>query len=125
MLTVRLTFEYRSGRVQLVSRDDVDMTPPPSDALSAEGESGFWYELRGRSGRPVYRGVANSPTRSWMEVPNQDGSLSSVEVENPRTVFVLLVPHLEEARTLVLFASPQLPPIGGEPAVEIARFSLE
>jgi len=70
---VRLIFEYDGENVRLVSRQHVDMAPPPSDALDGfAGQKGFWAELRGADGGLLYRQVMHDPIRRDVEVFSDD-----------------------------------------------------
>jgi hypothetical protein len=125
---LRLGFTYQGGRVRLSSRQRVEVTTPPSDPTTGYGgESGFWYELRDADGRVLYRRVAESPIRFTVEVPVDDdlgaSELARVPVPEPEGVFTLLVPDLEEARTLALVSSP-LDPSVTDAATDLATFDL-
>jgi hypothetical protein len=121
----RLTFSYEGSNVHLLSRQTVEMIPPPSDPVQdSERQAGFWYTLRDREGRPIYRRVVHNPIRHDVEVFSDDPerSVSRVRVSEPRGVFSLLVPGLDEPYTLTLHSSP--PGATGEAAQEIARFDI-
>jgi hypothetical protein len=125
--TLRLTFSYEGDTVRLISRERLEMIPPPSEPVAIrEGQSGFWYEVRDTDERILYQRVLQNPIQFDVEVftsdPNQ--MLTRQRVANPRGVFVLTAPEIEGAATLVLFSSPLEPARSGQPATELARFDL-
>jgi hypothetical protein len=124
---LRLTFSYDGERVELVSRQRVQMTLPASHPLDeGEGQSGFWFTLRAEDGRPLYRRVSQSPIRVDAEVfsPEPTQNIQRVAIAHPRGRFVLLVPDITEARTLTLHMHPVEPGAQARPAREIASFPL-
>ena len=126
--SLRLTFSYEGSDVRLVSRQSVEMVPPPSDHLrTLEGQTGFWYELRDAEGRTLYRRITETPVKFAAEVRSDDPRrpLTWEKVSRPQGHFVLLMPDLDQARTLVLFSSPLEPEAAAKPAKEIARFDLQ
>ena len=124
---LRLTFSYVGSGVQLIARQSLEMTPLPSDPLNArEGETGFWYEIRDANGHPIYRRITENPLRFAVEIRTDDPSqpLTWQKVSQPQGQFLLLLPDLDQAQTLVLFSSPPEPEGGTKPSQEIARFDL-
>jgi hypothetical protein len=123
---LRLTFEYEGDEVRLVSQQRVAMLVPPADpAGDPDEQAGFWFEVRDREDRPIYRRSTQNPLRTHLEVfPPKDASFTHVEMPEPRGVFTLLVPDLEGARTLALVGS--LPDRAEDfaAAQEIRRFDL-
>lgn len=125
--SVRLTFSYEGSDVRLVSRQSIEMLSPPSDAIQVqEGQAGFWYELRDAEGRTLYRRVIQNPIKFAFEVRSDpERPLAWQKVSEPRGYFTLLMPELEQAKTLVLFSSPLEPEGVPVPAKELTRFNLE
>jgi hypothetical protein len=124
---LRLTFEYEGQEVRLVSQQRVAMLVPPPDQTGEEEEqAGFWFEVRDAEDRAVYRRAAQNPLRTDVEVfgPDPDAPFTHVEMPEPRGVFTLLVPDLENARTLALIGGPAGPAQTSSAAREIARFDL-
>ena len=124
---LRLTFRYEGDRIELVSRQPVEMTLPPSHPLEeAEGQSGFWFTVRGRDGQPLYRRVMHPPIRTDAEVfsPQPTQNIKRVPVSRPSGTFVLVVPDLEAAETVTLHMHPLEPEAQALPAREIGRFEL-
>lgn len=125
--TLRLTFSYEGSDVRLVSLQSVEMVPLPSDPVYAqEPRTGFWYEVRDTKGRTLYRRATQNPIKFAAEVRSDDPErpLMWQKVSEPKGSFVLLMPDLKEAQTLVLFSSPLDPEKAAGLANEIARFDL-
>jgi hypothetical protein len=123
---LRLVFEYEGDEVKLVSQQRVAMLVPPGDTRGGEEErAGFRYEVQDREGRALYRRAARNPIRTDMEVFGPEpGSFTHVETAEPRGVFTLLIPDLEEAHTLALVAGSAEPEQAARGPREIARFNL-
>ena len=125
--TIRLVFEYEGRDVRLISSERVAMTPPPSHEIEArEGLTGFWYEVRDPNERPLYRRMTENPIRTSVEVLTEDRErpLAREPVTEPRGHFVLHVPELEKAATLLLIGSPPEDEPGVRAAEELGRFDL-
>jgi hypothetical protein len=125
---LRLTFSYVGSDVYLMSRQSVKMMLPPSDPLSYPREqSGFWFEVKDVNGRTLYRRIMQNPIKYAVEIRTDDPErpLMWHEVSEPKGVFVLLVPELDNAHTIVLYSSPLEPEGIGKPATEINRFGLK
>jgi hypothetical protein len=126
--SLRLTFSYDGERIGLTDVRRVPKQVPPTDPVEADlNQSGFWFELRCSDGKPYYRRVVPHPIRYMQEVfpehPEQPFEL--VPIPNPKGVFSLVVPELDEAQTLVLMGDQrgdtQLLAKG---IVELAKFDL-
>lgn len=124
--TLRLIFEYEGDKISLVSRQSVSMIPPPSTGRAVEGQSGFWYELRDGEDRPVYQRITQNPIRFDSEIftGDPDESIRRQEIPSPKGTFVLLVPDVPEAESIVLFGAPLPPRITTWSAKEVIRFPL-
>ena len=125
--SLRLTFSYEGSDVRLVSKQNIEMLSPPSDPIRAQEEqAGFWYELRDAEGRTLYRRVIQNPIKFAFEVRSDpERPLAWQKMSEPRGDFVLLMPELEQGKTLVLFSSPLEPEGDLGPAKELTRFNLE
>lgn len=126
--TLRLTFEYEGERVRLVARQSVaKRTPSPSLTPIRQGQSGFWYELRDQSGSVLYQRALHNPIRFDAEVfsndPNEPAIRRTPRV-NPRGVFELLVPEIDEGIEVVAFSSPLRADAAMGPATELFRVAL-
>jgi hypothetical protein len=124
--TLRLVFSYEGSDVRLLSADSVEMRSLPSDPLEKTGDNfGFWYELRDRQERPLYRRITQNPMRVSAEVLTDDPErpIAREELTAPRGEFVLFAPDLDEAATLVFVGAPPGPAVTR--ARELARFELK
>jgi hypothetical protein len=125
---LRLTFQYDGPNIRLISSQSVEMKLPPSHGLTGqEGQSGFWFTLSDAQGNPVYRRAIQNPVQFDREVFSNDPkqpSIQRVKVDEPRGMFVVLVPDVAGARTLQLFSHPLNLESHGMPAREFARFDL-
>jgi hypothetical protein len=125
--TLRLIFEYEGRDVRLVSAERVAMTPLPSHDLEpGEGATGFWFEVRDPDERPLYRRITENPVRTSAEVLTEDRErpLAREAVSEPQGHFILHVPDLDEAATLLLVGSPPEDEPGVRAAEELGRFDL-
>ncbi|WP_406224111.1 hypothetical protein [Streptomyces canus] len=124
---VRLIFEYEGTDIRLVSRQQVEMTPPPSDRLADQRSAqGTWVEVRDAGRNALYRRVLHDPVRHDAEVFSEDPerSITRVPVETPRGTFAVLVPDIEAADHVALVGSPLGRTPGLAPPTEIARFAF-
>ncbi len=122
--SVRMTFRFERGDIELVERQEIDTVAPPSQEVPEREEtaqSGFWVELRDADGRTIYRRVMRNPIRAAAEVPDGEGGFTNRVSVAPAGMFSLLVPNLPEAMELALFASPLDRPHMPEPATEVVR----
>lgn len=106
---VRLVFEYEGEDVRLVSWQRIDMLTSLSDPVEEHrSEQGSWLELRDRNDRPIYRQVLHQAIQTDVEAPSDEPGhpLTRRPVEQPRGVFVALLPDLNEAETLALWYQP-------------------
>ena len=70
---VRLLIQYDNHRLTLSSRQGIEMATPPSDPVRGyEGQSGFWYEVRGPKDQVRYRRVIGNPLPTDVEVTTHD-----------------------------------------------------
>jgi hypothetical protein len=124
---VRLMFGYKGSRVRLLESQRVEMLAPAGEPDPIpKRSSGFWVELRDARGRGLYQQVLYQPIRYEVEVfpENHRDPMRYQPVNNPEGVFVVVVPDLPDAQTLVLFASPPEPAKASEPAAELLRVPL-
>jgi len=66
---------------------------------------GFWYELRDRRGRLLYRGKSPNPFEPSLEVFEPDGSIHRVPLKRKEVCIELLIPDLPEGIQLQIFSS--------------------
>jgi hypothetical protein len=122
-----MIFAFDGDQVRLVSQQSVEMVLPPSDPVpAAEGQKGFWYELRDVQDRPLYRQVIHHPMREDVEVFSDDPkqTVARHPVPSRKGVFVVLVPDTEEGHTVTLSSSPRNVRLAHQAAKEIGRFRL-
>jgi hypothetical protein len=147
---LRLTFSHKDGVVQLVSKEEVEMTVPPGDAIEKRPQRGFWAELHDASNNALFRRVLHNPIPVDTEVFSDDPgkTLARAPVAPAEGMFSIVVPNQPEAASLALFSShheaspsPSEPPQGIsdvmpyfavravpghlDEAREIARFDLK
>ena len=106
---LRLTFSYKGSRTKLESKHEIEIIALPSDTTEeSKDRSGFWVELRDKEERVVYRRIMRNPIQYEIEAPSGDPSrpFTRIENPNPQGTFSVLVPAVETAEALVLFASP-------------------
>ena len=126
--TIRLVLEYKENDVNLISQQQVDMIPPPSDALEySERETGFWFVVKDKEKRVLYRRIIQNPIKYAVEVRSDDPDrpLAWETVKEPQGVFVLMLPAFDEAATVSLFSSPFTLEDSMRPAKEFASISLK
>ncbi|MFC9683866.1 hypothetical protein [Streptomyces sp. NPDC056948] len=124
---VRLIFEYEGADIRLISRQQVEMIPPPSDQLeNLRAAQGFWVEVRDTERNALYRRILHDPVRHDAEVFSEDPerTIARVPVQTPRGVFAVLVPDIEAADQVVLVGSPLGHGQALAPAAELAHFAL-
>ena len=125
--SIRFTFSYRGADIKLESRQSIRMISPPSDIFPVSGKrSGFWYELRDKENRVLYRRIIQNPVKYTVEVRSDEKETPLVweKVKDPAGQFVLLVPELPEIESIVLVSSPFEPDRANEEAVEITKFPV-
>ena len=92
---LRLTFSFDGPQIQLTLRETVEMTLPPSVALTDEPPgAAFWYELQDGERTPLYRRTQRNPLDSRVEVRTGDPEEPWAYVDSGRAAgtFTLLVP---------------------------------
>jgi|SRR5690242_10707625 hypothetical protein len=112
--SVRLIFEYDGDRVDLVSRQPVDMVAPSSEPLDDFSDRlGSWIELRDPEGVALHRQVVHDPLGASTEVFSSDPeqSLRRVERTRQKGAFTVVVPDLPGANQVAVVADVA-PPLG-------------
>lgn len=125
--TLRLTFTYDGDHIELVQREPVDMTIPPSAPLTDEPpRSVFWYELQNADRTALYRRTQRHPLRSTIEIRTGDPERPLAHVDSRVTTgtFTLVVPHLDNAEAVVLCGWDTTNRDREPETVELARFPL-
>jgi hypothetical protein len=131
--SIRLIFEYDGDRVDLVSRQPVDMVAPSSEPLEDFSDRrGSWVELLDPDGAALHRQVLHHPIRTSSEVfgPGGQESIRRVERASRKGAFTVVVPDLPQAEQVAVVAeTPPSPSAArGAPAAasgrRVLRFSL-
>jgi hypothetical protein len=113
---VRLTFVFEGDRLALESRQEVDMTPLPSDTDLEEAperervaELGFRIDLVNTDGRVLYRRAARHLIPESLEMPTGDVErpLARQAVDQAEGSFDVVVPIVEGAQEAVLYRGPR------------------
>src|SRR5690348_7454834 len=125
---LRLTFSFDGPHIQLILREPVEMTLPPSAPITGEPlGTAFWFEIHGAEGSPLYRRAHRHPLDPTVEVPtgNPERPLAHVDSRRMSGTFTLLVPELAGAQSVVLYSWDVSAERDREPAsVELARFPV-
>lgn len=131
--SLRLIFEYDGDRVDLVSRQPVDMLAPSSEPLDDfANRLGSWVELRDPEGVALHRQVLHDPVGASTEVfsPDPGESLRRVARTREKGAFTVVVPDLPRADH-VAFVADVAPLMGARaegaappPERRVLRFSL-
>jgi hypothetical protein len=124
--SLRLIFSYKNNDIRLVNVQSVNIIPPPSDPIEyPANQTGFSYELKDLEGRILYRRIIENPVSAYREVfsNDPDNSIIRQKVSEPRGTFVLLVPDIQGARSIVLFGGGDIESTDMK-AKEIGRFDL-
>jgi hypothetical protein len=124
---LRLTFSYSGTEIKLINEQNIESRIPPSDDLNEHEErSGFWYELRDKDGRTLYRKAIYNPISYDAEFlsERERGKFSRKKIPNPAGAFAIMVPDTPHGRTLVMFSSPFNPEESFKAAKEFACFEL-
>ena len=125
---VRLTFSYNGDKMELLSRQEVDMLVPPTDPISEpKSRHGFWFEVKDDKGKTLYRKVQHDPVRSDVEVFSNDPKqpLMRVPVKEPKGIFSVVLPAAGAEHEVAFMRSA--PPQGKKAATaakEFARFPV-
>ena len=128
---LRLAFSFEGPTVELLAEHPVAMTVMPSADLGAEKpKAAFWFEVQDARGKVLYRRSDRNPLDPSVEVTTDDPYFPLVHRRSQRRqgFFTLVVPDLNDARSIAIFGFKPAKP-GGEldtasAPSEIARFKL-
>ena len=124
---LRLRFDYEHGEIAVVDRSEVEMRALPSEnleSLNPADRTGFWFEVRDRQGKLLYRRGMRAPMLRTSETSDSDGTRRVRPAVPARGSFSVLVPDLPAGAELVLFASPMGRGRLLRPATEMLRVPL-
>lgn len=104
--SIRLTFTFKDGVVQLVSQDAVDMVALV-DPPAREPEQGFWVETRDGADRPLSRRVVSNPLPTHLEVFSDEPGRTIAKVPGAPTEgsFTVVLQSDAAAAFVALFSS--------------------
>jgi hypothetical protein len=123
----RVTFAYDGERVRVVGKQRVATRPPPDDTEAiSDDASGYWIEVRDRSGRSLHRQVIANPLSDQLEVfsadPNQP--LHHVVAPEPSGVFQVLVPDDPAGHEIVFHGRAATPEVHARSSRQLVRAVL-
>lgn len=127
---LRLTFRAAEGAVQLVSHERLEMICPPSVGVRPEAgkNSGFWMEVRDASGRVLFHRLLHSPLADFVEVYSPDGTIRREFKPVKESVFEVILPDDDDARSIVLMGEYLNPAEAneqrGKRAKKLAQFDI-
>jgi hypothetical protein len=129
--SVRLTFRFAHGAIELLDREFLDRLDWPSDPpTEPEGEGGFWVELRDADDHTVHRRVLGEPFAQHVEVLSPDGGIVRVRRERLSGTFIVNLPDRPDGVHVALFSSAPAHLLraradaGAGAATEVARVTL-
>ena len=102
--SLRLVLEERGGEIRLISKQRVNMIPPPALAAPGEGQSGAWAELRTANDEAVYHHLIAHLSAPGVEVfsPDPKQSVRRIDDASVTKTIVIVVPDTDDARSLVI-----------------------
>lgn len=128
--SLRLSFRVVDGKVRLESYERLEMVCPPSIGARPEAgkNSGFWMEVRDASDRVFFHHILYSPLADYVEVYSPDGKIRREFRPVKESVFEVILPDDDDARSIVLMGEYLKPEEAGEQrgmgAHELARFDV-
>jgi hypothetical protein len=102
--SLRLLLETDGETVRLISKQPVNMVPPPMPVIPDDTHVGYWAELRTRSGEAIYHHLLSQQMEQGKEVfsPTPERSVQRLTTPRGTRTFTIVVPDTEEARALVI-----------------------
>ena len=126
----RLSFRIVDGKVRLESYERLEMICPPPVGVRPEAgkNSGFWMEVRDASDRVFFHHILHSPLADYVEVYSPDGTIRRESRPVSESVFEVILPDDDDARSIVLMGEYLKPEEADEQwgmgAHELARFDV-
>lgn len=103
---LRLTFEFENAQMRVLRRRQLNKQTAPSHTWDgAEGESGFWVEVRDTANAVLYRRVMDDPFYRLEGPSNDTGQLRIADVATRKGTFSVVVPVVIGSHTLIVMAS--------------------
>jgi hypothetical protein len=127
--TIRLTVRSSESGIEFLSAERLDMiTPPqPGERPQAGQHGGWWFELRNGKGRVLAHRIVDASLLESVEVHSPNGRIERQFGEVRPGVFEVLLPDMDEARSVVLVGSPLRTSVAArasEASRDIASFDL-
>lgn len=123
----RLYFAYDKEKISLISQKRLKMTPLPSHQITSDSRhSGFWYELKDKKGRTLYRRITKNPLLLEIEIHTGDPKQPFKWQKNKEAKgeFTLLIPDLPDAHEIIIMGTKSEEKPSLKPAEELARIPL-
>ena len=128
--SLRLTFKISNGTVELVSHERLQMIAPPQvgERPEAGKHGGFWIELRDAENGVLTHRLIGPTQLNSVEVHSPDGKIEREFGEVKESVFEVLLPDVQAAKSIALMGDP-LGRVKGkaaraETSGELARFEI-
>jgi hypothetical protein len=122
----RVIISYRDGSFKLESAIRVTKATPPSAAIEgAEYGAGAWFAVEGADGRMLYRRTIANPFDGHEVYTGEERGMRRVRIPSLPQGLSLLIPELEGAENLAVYAS-EAPRRAGklEPAKRLFQVSM-
>ena len=123
----RVTISYKERSFKLESAMRVTkMTPPSVATEAAEYAAGAWFAIEGAGGRTLYRRAIANPFEGHEVYTGEERGMRRVHIPDLPQVLSLLIPEIQGAEILALYAS-EVPERTGkiEPAKRIFQVSMK
>ena len=125
--TLRLTFRSSEQGIELMKVERLGMITParPGDTPQARSHGGWWFELRDGEGRALASRVVDASLLHSVEVHSPEGRIERRFGALRNTVFEVLLPDVEGARSAARVGSPlrgEAAARGSEASGDIAVF---
>jgi len=127
--SIRLTFRVSGSEVTLISHQRLPMiTPPqPGERPQVGKHGGFWLEMRDGHNHVLAHRLIDPTLLNSVEVHAPGGKIERKFGEAEDSIFEILLPDEEGARTVALIGEPLVRAKGEKVAgrsMELARFDL-
>ena len=130
--TLRLTFEVRDGKLELVKQEHLQMITPPQvgERPEAGKHGGFWIELQDAKKRVIAHRVLNPTLLNSVEVHSPDGTIERHFGALREGFFEVLLPDDSKAKSAVLIGdrlddtTQRTAMSHGSGSAELERFDL-
>jgi hypothetical protein len=109
--SIRLTFRVSGGAVELDKVERLNMITPPQfgERPQAGKNSGYWVELHGSRNRILAHRLIGPTQLNSVEVHSPDGKIERKFGPVQDGIFEVLLPDMDDARSVVLMGDPIQP----------------